>query len=541
MKPKIFYILLLFFFTIGTSIISYGNTNTRGYCDELLVHAKSEYLLRNYVKSLEYLEEAQSMLINNEQRTESLNIRALIYKDLGDYEKAMDYFLNAYKITVESNLYKMQSIILNNIAVLHGDKYEVDKALEYYEKAHNVALKSNDSVSIGRTAINIAQIAVESGNVTSAQKYISIAESYIKKDRRLMPYIQIVKCNYLFLKEEYKDAESLALKLLEEEWEIELGQKSLLFWILSKIYYAIGNMEKSIYYTKQTLLDNPIIEESVGAYDRLSKLYFESDSLRLALLYKDSLLIVKDSLHSMSNKESLETYHVRIELLNVEKTLAENRAKQTAERILLLSVLAFAIIIIVILIWTFRIKSIRDQQRKQIAELELEKEKNRKQILEQQYKEQETMALLQQERLNNEIEIKNRQLITKVLFQTNRNKLIDDIIAVFSQHSQLTDNPHIKTLCQELKMLRKESINNGFLVYFEQINPVFFTALRESHPKLSQSDLRMLSYIYLNLSSKEIANLLNVLPDSWKRKKRRLASKLGIDTTQLYDYLSGIV
>ena len=46
---------------------------------------------------------------------------------------------------------------------------------------------------------------------------------------------------------------------------------------------------------------------------------------------------------------------------------------------------------------------------------------------------------------------------------------------------------------------------------------------------------------YLNFNTKEIASLLNISLDSCKKKRQRLASKLGIDTTQLHNYLLSIV
>ena len=147
------------------------------------------------------------------------------------------------------------------------------------------------------------------------------------------------------------------------------------------------------------------------------------------------------------------------------------------------------------------------------------------------------MVLLEQERLNNEIEIKNRQLIAKALSESNRNELLEEIIHLFSEISDHEKNQVLITTIQKLKQQQKETLHNNFLSYFEQINPVFLTALQEKHPDLTPNDVRILSYFYLNLSTKEIAILLNILPDSLKKKKQRLATKLGIETTDMDTYL----
>ncbi len=541
LKKRSFYktILLVSFLFILLPFTIYGSTNTRKYCDGLLISAKKEYFARNYVKSLKYLEEAQSTLTDNEQRIESLNIRALIYKDLGDYEKSMGYFSEAYKIGVKYHLYKMQSLILNNIAVLYGDKNEMDKASEYYERSYNVALKSSDSLSIGRAAINRAQVAVELGDITSAEEYISITEAHMKKDKRLMTYIQIVKSNLLFLKKEYSAAESLALGLLNSGQEIEIGHKSLLFRILSKIYYAMGDIEKAIYFVQQILAENHIIEERIIAYERLSELYTESGSFMLALQYKDSLLLEKDSLYNINNNERTETYRIRMELLDTEKTLAENKAKQKAERILFTSILIFIIILTLVLILMFRIQSIRNKQRKQLTELELEKEKNQKLIIEQQLKEQEN----QQEQLNNEIEIKNKQLTARILFQSNRSKLIKELITAFSDAPLQKENPILESIIQKLKLQLKDSADaNNFFVQLEQINPSLFLLLKEKYSNLSLDDIHLLSYIYLyNTDTKKIASLLNIPVNACQKRKERLADKMEIKTTELYNHLHNLM
>jgi DNA-binding CsgD family transcriptional regulator len=147
------------------------------------------------------------------------------------------------------------------------------------------------------------------------------------------------------------------------------------------------------------------------------------------------------------------------------------------------------------------------------------------------------MVLLEQERLYNEIEMKNRQLIANALSESNRNELFEEIIRLLSEIPNHEKNQILLTTIQKLELQRKEFLHNNFFSYFEQINPVFLTSLKEKHPDLTHSDIQILSYFYLNLPTKEIAILLNILPDSLKKKKQRLATKLGIETVYLDTYL----
>ena len=81
----------------------------------------------------------------------------------------------------------------------------------------------------------------------------------------------------------------------------------------------------------------------------------------------------------------------------------------------------------------------------------------------------------------------------------------------------------------------------NFTTYFEQSNAQFIETLKARHPDLSPSDIRFLSLLYINLSSKEIALLLNITPEYCKKKRQRMARKLGLtDSRELYKYLTGL-
>jgi DNA-binding CsgD family transcriptional regulator len=52
--------------------------------------------------------------------------------------------------------------------------------------------------------------------------------------------------------------------------------------------------------------------------------------------------------------------------------------------------------------------------------------------------------------------------------------------------------------------------------------------VKEKHPKLTPNDLRLCAYLRLNLSSKEIAPLLNISPRSVEVKRYRLRKKMDL-------------
>lgn len=564
MKLKIFYVLFFLLFAASISHTVSGNANNKEYCEELLDSAKNSFFARDYAKSLEILTELQPIVKNNgflEIELSILNLFGLIYKDLLVYDKAMDYFLEFYRAAIKYGNLKAESFALNNIAVLYEENNEYDKVLDYLEKAYNVSLKLDDDERTGEIAINIAHMAIVAGDITLAEQYINIAENSQKKEKRLQIYNQIITTELLLSKEEYSAAESLALSILQED--VALEYRFLFFSLLSKIYQQKGNFEKAVYYLHEILKEKPTLKETIAVYEKLSDLYRDNNFLALSLQYKDSVLLARDSLYRISNQQYVETNRIQMKLLNSEKQLAENKAKQRGERILFIVIISVIVVFLLMLIWFFHLRSVKNKQWRII---ELEKEKNEKLALEQELKDRETVALLEQqrlqnevneklllkqqlreqemgrmleqERLNNEIETKNKQLIAKALSQSSRDELLREVISLLSKMSQESENPQLGLTIRKLNAQLKNSMEwDNFLTQFEKINPSFFHSLKEDYPSLTANDIHLLSYIYLNLDTQRMAYLLNISVEACRKKKQRLATKMGQKTDELYEFL----
>ncbi|MGB3546220.1 MAG: helix-turn-helix transcriptional regulator, partial [Saprospiraceae bacterium] len=70
---------------------------------------------------------------------------------------------------------------------------------------------------------------------------------------------------------------------------------------------------------------------------------------------------------------------------------------------------------------------------------------------------------------------------------------------------------------------------NLFREAFENADRDFFKKVRDRHPDLTPNDLKLCAYLRLNLSSKEIAPLLNISVRSVEVKRYRLRKKLDLN------------
>ena len=60
----------------------------------------------------------------------------------------------------------------------------------------------------------------------------------------------------------------------------------------------------------------------------------------------------------------------------------------------------------------------------------------------------------------------------------------------------------------------------------EGIHSAYLRNLKASHPGLTPYELRLCAYMKSNLTTKEIAAILNILPESVKKAKQRLRRKI---------------
>ena len=80
-----------------------------------------------------------------------------------------------------------------------------------------------------------------------------------------------------------------------------------------------------------------------------------------------------------------------------------------------------------------------------------------------------------------------------------------------------------------------------FKTKFEELNPNFLAGLKQKHPNLTKSEIRLLILIRIGFTQKEIANMLNIAPDSVKKAKQRVRKKLNLSrSTKLTHYLANV-
>jgi len=507
---------------------------------------------KDFGNSLQLLTKSRNIAKENKWYREEFlatnNIGANYYMRL-DYGEALNNYLDAYKIAVAHLDEKSEMTVLNNIAILYSRDEKLDKAEDYFLKAYELAEKVNNKVSKGLYAMNLAIVSNEKKDYSRAKTFIDEA----LKNTANSPYNLSAKSTYaetLINLKRYNEAEKLLAEQLPLLTGVEQSEyRTQALYNLSVIAEKKANLPKAFEYLKLASENNKSYDFKDKIFERYSTLYTKAKDIDRAVSYKDSVIAVRDSVNKIKNGQLFENSRIQFELENSQKNLAESQEKLTSQRSIFIKSLLLAVFIIAIIIWALRTSILKNRQQKiieqsnaEIATLELEKEKKNKEILENQLKEKEVLALLEEEKYKNEIESKNRKLTTKALQLSTKIELIDDLVKTLSRQTVDFENRDVSNIIQQLKILQRQSRDEeGFFIHFEEVNQGFISKLKLLHPDLNSNDIRFLSYVYMNLSMKEISSLLNITTEACRKRKERIIKKMEQDDNiDLYNYITGI-
>jgi ligand-binding sensor domain-containing protein len=153
---------------------------------------------------------------------------------------------------------------------------------------------------------------------------------------------------------------------------------------------------------------------------------------------------------------------------------------------------------------------------------------------------------LKNERLEADVNHKNKELSTMTMHLVQRNKVLAKIKEVISTVIKNDDIPDGSASFRHLVRLIREVERDGqdmeqLTMHFNNVNYEFFNKLKDRFPELSPNDLKFCAYLRMNLSSKEMSQLMNVTIKAVEVGRYRLRKKLHLQSeTNLYEFLTEI-
>ena len=141
--------------------------------------------------------------------------------------------------------------------------------------------------------------------------------------------------------------------------------------------------------------------------------------------------------------------------------------------------------------------------------------------------EQELMKV-KNDQLQQEFENKNRELAVSTMNLIKKNELLSLIKDDLKKTGEGGDKSLKSVITTINKNINEDDTWDMFKEAFNNADKDFLKKIKKAHPLLTPNDLRLCAYLRLNLSSKEIAPLLNISVRSVEIKRYRLRKKMDL-------------
>jgi AraC family chitin signaling transcriptional activator len=150
--------------------------------------------------------------------------------------------------------------------------------------------------------------------------------------------------------------------------------------------------------------------------------------------------------------------------------------------------------------------------------------KNKMELIE--FERKQALMAVENTKLQTDIESKNRELAVSTMSMIKKNQFLSKI------KSDLKKPDSSDKIFSVIKMIDRNLNNKDDWKFFEEAfnnaDKDFLKKVKSTHPSLTNNDLRLCAYLRLNLSSKDIAPLLNISLSSVEIKRYRLRKKMNL-------------
>lgn len=156
---------------------------------------------------------------------------------------------------------------------------------------------------------------------------------------------------------------------------------------------------------------------------------------------------------------------------------------------------------------------------------------------------EEAVQQLQHEKLEAEVHHKTQELASVTMHLVQKNTILINIQEALRRLKSRTNTPELdKEIGRIIRMMEHDSRVDEdwehFSQNFDRVHSDFLKRLAEKHDHLSPNDYRLCAYLRMNLSTKEIASLMNISVRGVEASRYRLRKRLNLETdTNLTDYL----
>jgi tetratricopeptide (TPR) repeat protein len=472
-----------------------------------------EYL----IKAIELAEKAGFIT----ELASSYRIIAGVYYERGNLSKAINYVYKALGLYEKDGDYEGIASCYNNIGLLYKRDRKYSKAIANYYKGLNLVeehqLQNNKISFYTNLGISYRYLNKTDSSYYFQKKAITECIRANAKSDLASNYLNMAKL-FSFNFHQKDSAEYYFNKALNLA---EVSHPSLIPTILSsqgKMYYMAGDYDNAIKKLNLALsngIKNKNLFDKEFALYYLYKSFQEKKQFSDALKYLEDFIDVQDSINyneaQIRINKLQEKYENEKKQIKIEQLEYEQKLNKKTNLLLIFS------IILITIIFGILIRNLLRQRKR---------------------------SRLEREHIENDLQLKNKQLTSQALMMMQKNKLLNDILNSLSEVKNvgLETNKEIRDLKYKLKRsMHSEKDWDLFKQYFELVNKDFFDKLKQINSNITPAELKLSALIKLRFNIKETAALLNISQGSVKSSRYILRKKFGLNRQDnIYDFLNAL-
>ncbi len=167
-------------------------------------------------------------------------------------------------------------------------------------------------------------------------------------------------------------------------------------------------------------------------------------------------------------------------------------------------------------------------------------------VLMRNYRTKAKLSKLKQEKLEDDISFKSKEMTIQLMDLTKRNELLADITKELINVSKGAQKDETKSainkIAIDIEKATEGKIWEDFILRFKEVHSGFYARLIKKYPDLTPNEQRLCAFLKLNLSTKEILSMTGQSERSIVMARHRLRKKFGINSQEvnLVIYISKI-
>ena len=494
---------------------SVNESYLKGKCQAYINYAQISIIKGSKLKVLEYLELAEILakdLSDDLLFADVLYTKGLFYYSVFKYDLAVQEGMKCYQIYRDANSEINIAKLNNFFGGVYADQGYYDKSINHVSKSLDYCIKHQDTFSMGVVYLNLGIAYLNDNNLIEAEKHLN--ESLIINERfNILEWLSVNYQNLGILAQLNKNYEkaheyyNASIKLMEK-------QKNIVGLIevrnsIGELCMIEGNLDKAeeiLEKSNDLSLKNMHLKQYVESTYLLSQLSDKRGDHSIALQSYKTYLFLKDSLQSITEQSRLITHELLLNHKNEQLSykIEQERLKTKAQMLNYFIIGLSIIVIFLVIIGLMQFKLAKQKDKSKFHEMRLIKDK---------------------------LELRNRELTINAFNMMKSNEKTKKLVEIIEKHlwkMPKKESGEIKSTINEINDVGSKDFWKDFEIRFTQVHNSFYKNLRDISTELTPNEIKVCTFLKLNMSTKDISELINRSPSTVEVYRTRIRKKLNL-------------